>query len=670
MTEPNRVLCVSNDATRRERVATALEDGDSRLTVLTAAGFEAAVEYVAEGASDAVDVVVTDDETVASAPAILRAIREHHPDLPLVVLSEFTADGRRATAISEVVGFDGPLDDADAGGDVVAHVTGLLDDLAATGGTTDDPGADQPGDRSGAGPDEDDDNAARDDIVMPVKRELVDASSPIDIERAVCDRLTRDGRFVFAWIGEYDEGERQVVPWVTGSAVEGWPVSETFPVDSDGPETLVERVLRSRETAVVQDAAERPGTVPWADAAAEHGCSACILAPLMAGDERYGVLGAYSRTPIGDGERAAVAEIAGSVSNVLHSMALEGRIEQQERTLHRYERLVETVGDGMYALDEDGHFMTVNNGLVGMTAYSREGLLGEHVSIVMDEDDVEAGRDRIRELLCEDGPDATAMEMDVHTKDGRTIPCENQIALLVDDDGRFNGTVGVLRDITERKRRERELRRQNERLEAFAEIVSHDLRNPLSVAQGYVDLALESGSTDRLDNVDEALSRMEDIIGDVLALARHGQTVTEPEAVDLTEAVETAWGNVSTEAASLSLGELGVVAADRSRLLRLLENLFRNAVEHGGSDVTVTVAPLAAGDDLGGGFYVADDGRGMPDHVREHAFDSEFTTSEEGLGIGLWVVREVAHAHGWTVTATESEGGGARFEFADVDREA
>ncbi|WP_121822332.1 PAS domain S-box protein [Halostella salina] len=645
MQDPNRVLCVCNDAERRERLAASLEGVSSQLTVLTAAGFDAAVDYVTEGGADTVDLVVTDDETVTDSPAILEAIRDHHPELPLLILSEYSIDGERGTTIAEVIGFDGPIDDAGDG--LTKHVADLLgiDRLVAA----------VEGERT---PDE---------VVLSVKRELVDASSPIDIERAVCEQLTADGRFAFVWIGEYDEGERQVVPWVTGSAVEGWPVSRTFPVDSSGTDTLVECVLRSQETATVPDVTEHPEAVPWADVAADHGCTATVLAPLSVDDERYGVLGAYA-DEVTDEEQAAVTEIAGGVSNVLRSMALEGRIEQQDRALHRYERLVETVGDGMYALDEDGHFMTVNNGLVEMTAYSREGLLGEHISIIMNDDDVATGRGRIRELLSEDGPDTAAMEMAVHTKDGRTIPCENQIAILVDDDGRFTGTVGVLRDITERKRRERELRRQNERLEAFAEIVSHDLRNPLSVAQGYVDLAREEGDTDQLDSVDDALDRMEDIIADVLALARHGQTVTEPEPVDLRETVETAWGNVSTADANLTVGELGTVAADRSRLLRLLENLFRNSVDHGGRDVSVTVAPIRDGGGASAvGFYVADDGRGMPEHVREHAFDSEFTTSDEGLGLGLWVVREVASAHGWTVTATESESGGARFEFEGVD---
>ncbi|WP_323192337.1 PAS domain S-box protein [Halostella sp. PRR32] len=670
MNESNRVLCVCDSASLREQLAAPLERAYPQVAVHTAAGFDAAIDYIERGN---VDCVVSDHETLARSPAIMQAIRERYPDLTLLTVSEYDADGGSGTAIAEVVDF---VDEMNDPGSDEAFAGRVATSVARDPSDAAPPGGPRP-----------------EDIVRDVKQGLVDASSPMEIQQAVCDQLTLGGRYTFAWIGEYDTGEQQVVPWVTGSAVDDWPVSETFSVGTGTPETLVERVLRKRRTEVVQDLPAYSGTVPWKEAAVDRGCTATALAPLAIEDELYGVLGVYTdaRDGFDEMERSAFEEMAEDVSNVLHAMALQGRIEQQDRALRRYERLVETVGDGMYALDDEGHFMTVNNGLLEMTGYSREGLLGEHISIVMDDEAVEAGRSEIRALLAADD-DNTSVEMDLYTKDGRVIPSENQIALL-EDEGEFHGTVGVVRDITERKRRERELERQNERLEAFAEIVSHDLRNPLSVAQGYLDLAVETDETDQLDHVVGALDRMEDIIGDVLALARHGQTVTETEPTDLTATVEEAWGNVSTDGASLSVDDLGTAAADRSRVLRMLENLFRNAVEHGSpktgpsSDgdedhdeaaLTVRAGLLmgdrqteqAAGSPDGTqpvGFFIADDGTGIPENIRENAFESSFTTSEDGLGLGLWVVREVASAHGWTVTARESESGGARFEFSGVE---
>jgi PAS domain S-box-containing protein len=651
MTGDNRVLCLSVDPDVAERLAAPLEGSYPRITVIGTADPDAGVEQLWEGD---VDCVVTDQRTVRERPELLAAARERYPDLTVLTLTEYDDAGDNGLALSEVVDFldgvgDGSSDDA-LGGWVANSVVCGPEDAGP-------PGGNRP-----------------EDVVRDVKRSLVDATSPMDIERAVCEQLTLGGRYTFAWVGEYDPGERQVVPWVTGAATDDWPTSQTFGIGTGAADTVLERVLHSRQTQEVEELSAHPEAVPWRTAAVERGCEAAVFIPLTADDELRGILGVYTDSPNGfsDVERSALREIGEATAHVLDTMAIRGEIDQQERVLRRYERLVETVGDGMYALDADGHFMTVNNGLLEMTGYAREGLLGEHVSILLDEDDVQRRRETIGRLEESADTEKEALEITIYRKDGTSFPCENQIALLPHED-ELRGTVGVIRDITERKKRERELERQNERLEAFASIVSHDLRNPLSVAQGYVDLAVEQvGEVEALDNVKNALDRMEDIIADVLALARQGQTVTETEQVTLTAVIESAWANVSTYDATLEVESSGPMAADRSRLLRMLENLFRNAIEHAGEDVAVRVGRLESDSEESAeagrstGFYVADDGPGMPEEMRENAFDSSFTTSDEGLGIGLWVVREVASAHGWTITVVESESGGTRFEFDDV----
>jgi signal transduction histidine kinase len=101
------------------------------------------------------------------------------------------------------------------------------------------------------------------------------------------------------------------------------------------------------------------------------------------------------------------------------------------------------------------------------------------------------------------------------------------------------------------------------------------------------------------------------------------------------------------------------IRADQSRLEQFLENQFRNAVEHGGDEVTVTVNDV----EEEAGFAVADDGPGIPEAERDRVFDPGFSTDEDGTGVGLAIIREIAQAHGWECRASESEDGGARFEF-------
>ena len=217
--------------------------------------------------------------------------------------------------------------------------------------------------------------------------------------------------------------------------------------------------------------------------------------------------------------------------------------------------------------------------------------------------------------------------------------------------------LAIYVDLTEQKERERELEWENERLEQFASIVSHDLRSPLTVAKGRLDL-MEDG--EHVAAVSRAIDRMDAIIEDVLTLTRDGQTVTpeETEPVALGQLAVGAWESVDAETAELVVETEQSIVADRSRLRRVLQNLFRNAIEHAGPSVTVTVG------DTGDGFFVADDGPGIPPDRHEKIFESGFTTAEDGTGLGLEIVEELVQAHGWSVSVGESGAGGARFDVA------
>jgi signal transduction histidine kinase len=230
---------------------------------------------------------------------------------------------------------------------------------------------------------------------------------------------------------------------------------------------------------------------------------------------------------------------------------------------------------------------------------------------------------------------------------------------LRDRDGTVVGLVGVSRDISERKQYQKELERQNERLEEFASIVSHDLRNPLNVASGYLELVQADCESEHLERIADAHDRMSELIEELLRLARDGRDVAEPELTDLAVAVRDAWDLGDTSDADLVLdGDLPTVETDPGRVRELFANLFDNAVTHAGPSVTVRVGPLD-----GGGLYVADDGPGIPPDDRDRVLDHGYTTDEDGTGFGLAIVTTIADAHDWDVSVTASETGGARFEF-------
>ncbi|MEF8886466.1 MAG: PAS domain-containing sensor histidine kinase [Haloarculaceae archaeon] len=233
------------------------------------------------------------------------------------------------------------------------------------------------------------------------------------------------------------------------------------------------------------------------------------------------------------------------------------------------------------------------------------------------------------------------------------------------ENGDSEWLVGLASDITAQKRREQRLRRQNERLDEFASVVSHDLRNPLNVARMRTELVAEDCDSEHIEAVEDAHERMETLIEDILTLAREGGGTADTGVVDLGKLARQAWHAVQTHGAALITPGEAIVRADPTRLQELLENLFTNAVEHGGRDVTVRVGMLADGS----GFYVEDDGAGLPEADPDQVFEPGYSTAENGTGFGLSIVREVADAHGWTVRATSGADGGARFEVTGVEIE-
>lgn len=229
--------------------------------------------------------------------------------------------------------------------------------------------------------------------------------------------------------------------------------------------------------------------------------------------------------------------------------------------------------------------------------------------------------------------------------------------------GTYGAAAGVVLgryDVLHREQHHRQ-RREARRLEEFASIVSHDLRNPLQVAEGHLELAAEDCDSEHVDGAARTLDRMHRLVDDLLALATEGEGTLEVEPVDLAEMADRCWETVDSDGGTLETESAGTIRADPDRLQQLLENLLGNALDHGGPDVTVIVGTTDEG------FFVADDGAGIPAEDRESVFEWGYTTAEEGTGYGLAIVEAIAGTHGWDVAVTESADGGARFEFTGVE---
>lgn len=370
-------------------------------------------------------------------------------------------------------------------------------------------------------------------------------------------------------------------------------------------------------------------------------------------------------------EKVASAAISAGVTDYLPKDASEDIYQlladrvteaiEHHRARVNYEQIFEKIPDGIVIHEiESFEFVDMNQKYVDMFGYDNqeEFLDAGFESIHIDEPPytLENAKQHVQQAL-EEGPQT--FEWPGVRKDGSQFWSEVHLTPI-----RLHGQEQILaavRDVTERHEYERELERSNERLDEFASIVSHDLRNPLSVAEGRLEMAKEKYDDENLDAIDQAHQRIRTLIEDLLTLTREDAAI-DTRNLDLAEIAEISWENVSTGDSELRVRNTRELLADQSRVQQLLENLFRNAIEHTRDEVTVFV------DKLEDGFYVADDGAGIPPEIRDEIFRLGYTTSQDGTGYGLNIVKEIADDHGWDVYVTDSEFGGACFEITGVER--
>ena len=341
------------------------------------------------------------------------------------------------------------------------------------------------------------------------------------------------------------------------------------------------------------------------------------------------------------------------------------RQEQRFRRLaNEYKTLLETAEDNIFFLNvesADGEYVfrfeRLNRAYEDQTGITTEEVKGKTPTDVFGEDlgaELHANYRR-----CVQARESISYEEELPVQTGARF--WQTVLTPVTTKGEVTQIIGITRNITERVKQERQLQSQKEQLDEFASVVSHDLRSPLNVAQGRAELLTIDCDSEHLTPIIESLDRMEEIITDTLILAREGQVVSDPELIGLTNIVGACWKNVRTAEAAIEIEDEVTITGDRSQLQHVFENLFRNAVEHGGEDVTVRVGRID-----GHGIYVEDSGPGIPANARDAVFDPGHTSASGGTGFGLTIVRRIAEAHGWQVAVVDGTDGGARFEFTDI----
>lgn len=348
---------------------------------------------------------------------------------------------------------------------------------------------------------------------------------------------------------------------------------------------------------------------------------------------------------------------------------------QAEQESERYARVLQALDYPLYVVDDQPKFQYVNEAFTRLTGYEYSELIGSQPSLVKTDTGVDQSTEALRTVLSDHGPDTKQFDIEIVSKAGAHIPCQDHLAAETQN-GEFRSSVGILRSYRETRLQQKESAQGSEQFEELLSMVTHDIRTPLQTAVTAGALARDTGAEKHFDRLETAHNRIDQITGRLSTLAHEGQSVENPQSVSLGKIARNAWATVTSENKhSLSINTDQSILAEPSSLQRLFENLLSNAIKHGAAreqqvdahthkttPVTVTVG------DRPDGFYVADDGAGMSETVRNQAFESGFTTVADGMGLGLSIVSRIATAHDWDISIQESATCGTRFEFVGITR--
>jgi PAS domain S-box-containing protein len=349
--------------------------------------------------------------------------------------------------------------------------------------------------------------------------------------------------------------------------------------------------------------------------------------------------------------------LANRILNAVERYRADQRVEAERA---RFRAVFERASDAMIIAADDGTYLDVNSAACDLFDRTEDELLGKTAAdFTYDEFDFEAAWDTFQQSEADRGlfpverPDGT-VQVAEYAASANILPGKH---------------LSVLRDITERRESKRQVYLEKERLNEFAGVLSHDLKNPVQVMKGRLELLADSESPDErtahLDAARDALARIDHVIEDILAISRTDASAVETTQVRFSELSKRVWTRVGKGTANAEIEDGIVLTANEQRVERLLTNLFRNAIEHGSDTVTIRVGRLEGGE----GFFIEDDGPGIPRSERELVFDWQHSTKAGGTGIGLKSVTQIIESEGWSITITDGIDSGARFEITDVQIE-
>jgi len=355
--------------------------------------------------------------------------------------------------------------------------------------------------------------------------------------------------------------------------------------------------------------------------------------------------------------------------------ALREREQELEEHKEFTDDVLNAIDDLFYVVDREGNFKRWNESLRTVTGYSDDEIEAMHPQELIVEEDRERLLENIRTIF---DTGSARLEATVLTKSGEEVPMEF-VASAVEAPGGEQVLAGIGRDVTQRKRRQRQLEESNERLEQFAYAASHDLQEPLRMVSSYLQLvedryadALDADGREFIAYAVDGADRMRDMIDGLLAYSRIESRGDSFEPVALEAVLGDVLNNLSVKCeeadAEITVEPLPRVEGDAGQLRQLFQNLLDNAIAYSG-DAPPEIHVSAERE--GGRWLVSvrDDGVGIDPADTDRIFEvfQSLDSDEQASGIGLALCKRIVDRHGGDIWVDSSPGEGATFSFTLPD---
>jgi len=343
----------------------------------------------------------------------------------------------------------------------------------------------------------------------------------------------------------------------------------------------------------------------------------------------------------------------------------------------KYRGLTENINLGIYrnTVGPEGTFIEANPAIIGMFGYkSKEEFLAINVSDLYQHP---KDRNTFNDKLLKEGL-IRGEELGLKKKDGSFFVGSVSAVAVKDEQGQGKYYDGIIEDITERKRAEEEIRKNNAELEAFVHMVSHDLKNPVVSIQGFCSLLMKNHKEDLNEKALFYIQRMQanaglmtDLLEDLVELSRIGRIEDKKAEVSVQESIKSVWAGASTSLAAqnvefVSPENLPRIFYSEKRLYQIFYNLLSNALKFRDEKRKTKVEIGHQEDKDHYTFFVRDNGIGIDLKYHHKIFESFSQLKDikvEGTGMGLAIVKKIVEANQGKVWVESRKGAGSTFYF-------